>query len=236
LSEATTATAAPAQSAPVTLAERRTHLAERRQQLAEQREAREGGIDPSAGLGTGGTGLTARWGPLPVWAWMGLAIVVGALGWFIWKSRQSGSSSSSTTSSTGNCIDTSGNSVPCSQADYGGQIATLQAEIQDLQGQQGATTPAVNATVPPNQSANVAGGVQGLTATGTGPQSVLLQWQPVAGATSYAVRVASPPGALESTTSTSYLFVNLKPNTSYTFYVSAEPSTSGHSAVSAKTS
>lgn len=82
----------------------------------------------------GGNALTRKIGPLPAWVWLAIIGAGGALAWYVWKQRQASSAASQATT-LGNCTDTSGNSVPCDQVDYGGEIATLQAEIQDLQGQ-----------------------------------------------------------------------------------------------------
>jgi len=90
--------------------------------------------------GSGGF-MSARWGPLPVWGW---AVVAGvlAVGAFFWMRRgssqaaasQAAASQAATASTGGPCYDSSGNSVPCGQADYASQIADLQSEIDNLQG------------------------------------------------------------------------------------------------------
>jgi hypothetical protein len=91
--------------------------------------------DRTAGGTAGGNFFTRKTGPLPNWAWLGIIGVGGAAVWYFYKSRQASAADTSQTATTitGNCTDTAGNSVPCDQADYGGQVATLQTEIQDLQ-------------------------------------------------------------------------------------------------------
>ena len=82
----------------------------------------------------GGNFLTRKVGPLPTWAWLGIIGVGGGALWYFIKSRQNAAASSTTAGgATGNCTDTNGNSVPCDQVDYGGEIATLEAEIENLQ-------------------------------------------------------------------------------------------------------
>lgn len=89
---------------------------------------------PGAG---GGNVLTRKVGPLPTWAWLAIIGVGGAAVWYLWQRRQNSAAAASSgaadTSSGGDCQDASGNTVPCNQSDEGGQIATLQTEIQDLE-------------------------------------------------------------------------------------------------------
>jgi hypothetical protein len=204
-----------------------TTLAERRQQLAEQREQR---LNPDAagGDGAGGTGMSRKMGPLPVWAWIGIIAVGAALAWYVWKQRQSSTStaSSSSPSSSGLCLDATGQNVPCSQVDYGGQVATLQSEIMDLQGQGTQANPI-----------QVNGTVQGLRVMSSSPTTVQLAWTPTPAATGYAVRQVSPAtGSSQATVQDSnYIFSGLKPGTTYTFWVTAEPASTGHAAITVTT-
>lgn len=110
----------------------------------------DGAPPPDTGGGGGGV-MSARWGPLPVWGWLvvGGVLAVGAYFWI--RHGQAGAAAASTAASqsqagstagtatdTG-CYDSSGNSVPCSEADYASEIAGLQSEIDNMQG--GASTP-----------------------------------------------------------------------------------------------
>lgn len=93
---------------------------------------------PAPSSGGGGNVLTRKVGPLPTWAWLGIIAVGGGAVWLYARHRQSAASAAADTSSTGgastgDCTDASGNSVPCDQADEGGQIATLQTELMDLE-------------------------------------------------------------------------------------------------------
>lgn len=73
----------------------------------------------------GGFSLTKRYGPLPAWAWGLLGGVGLYAGYRFYKSRQS--SAAATTATTTAAGDGTG-------IDYAPQIATLQSEIQQLQG------------------------------------------------------------------------------------------------------
>lgn len=84
----------------------------------------------------GGTGFAKKVGPLPVWGWVGLA-ALGGLGYLWWRSHHkaaASTASTATTTSTGATTST----------DYAGEISTLQAEIQQLQG--ATSTPATTTT------------------------------------------------------------------------------------------
>ena len=90
--------------------------------------------------GTSGFSLSKRYGPLPAWAWGLIGGGVIYAGYRFYQSRQ-GSSSAATTSGTD---QTTG-------VDFAPQIATLQAEIQQLQngeGSEGGTTPTTGGTTP----------------------------------------------------------------------------------------
>lgn len=96
--------------------------------------------------------------------------------------------------------------------------------------------------VPPTKPAPgkhyVNGTVTGLTAHNITSTSATLTWNPTPGATSYAVNQVSPKSsstAIAGIQNTTFIPEGLKPNTSYTFYVSAEPATSGHAAITFKT-
>lgn len=106
--------------------------------------ADDDGARPSPPSG-GGFSLSKRYGPLPAWGW-GLIGGVGIYALYrFYESRQSSSSAPTATAST----------YP---TDFGPQIATLQAEIQQLQGGESTeggttTTPTTKpVSVPPDQS------------------------------------------------------------------------------------
>jgi hypothetical protein len=218
----TAATEAPTTAAP-TLAERRTNLAEQRHDLAERREAREGGLAPAGGTGSG---LTAKLGPLPAWAWLGIIAVGGAIVWFVYKGRQSSAAATPNASTTGNCIDNSGNSVPCNQVDYGGEIATLQTEIMDLQGE---SAPAPTST-PAATPAASGPAITGLHTTKVTSRNVSLAWNPVQGDFFYLVTYSTgtyPKSGFAVGTPTivqapSWTSPPLKSKTTYTFAVQAQ--------------
>ena len=85
---------------------------------------------------SGGTGFARKIGPLPVWGWVGLAALGG--GAYLWwrNHHKATSATTSTAVSTSTGATTS--------TDYAGEVSTLQAEIQQLQG--AALTPATTTT------------------------------------------------------------------------------------------
>jgi hypothetical protein len=195
-------------------------LAERRQVLAEQREAR---LNPG-GSAAGGSGFSRVVGGLPVWLWVAIAAVGAAAVWYLYKKSQSSSASSATSasSSSGTCLDASGQQVPCAQVDYGGQIATLQTEIQDLQGQSSSSSSAAASSAASSSSSAV---VTGLRVTKVTSSTVSLAWNAVSGAFYYVVTYGTgsgsslavgPPQIVGTTTWTS---PGLKSKTAYTFNV-----------------
>lgn len=123
--------------------------------------------------GQRGTGLTAKLGPMPVWAWI-LVMAAAATGVMAWMhsrstarqqsaqaTAQPPSSSATGTTSEDGCTDASGNAVPCDQADYAGQIAALQAEIDNLEGPAAAPSQSADASASPGlDSAQLASLVQ----------------------------------------------------------------------------
>lgn len=80
-----------------------------------------------------GNMFTRKYGPLPGWGWAALA-AAGAVGYMWWRNRQATTAAAASTAGT----------APTGQAgpgiDYGPQIATLQAEVQQLQGGEGGGT------------------------------------------------------------------------------------------------
>lgn len=189
-----------------------------------------------------GNVLTRKVGPLPTWAWLGIIALGGAGVWYFYKSRQASAAAAQTgtTTSAGNCTDTSGNSVPCDQVDYGGQIATLQTEIQDLQGQKAAPGPAGPAG-PAGSPGGSTGGVTPGGGGGTGPKpgvpgpvaglkaskvtrtSVTLSWDKTTGAAGYYVQLTYQSKTIASRTvaTTSTIFTGLRPDSSMHGHVSA---------------
>ncbi len=78
-----------------------------------------------------GNAFTKKYGPLPGWGWAGLA-ALAAVGVWWYRNRQSQQAAQAAQANT---------AASGPGTDYGPQIATLQSEIQQLQGA-GSTTPA----------------------------------------------------------------------------------------------
>lgn len=73
----------------------------------------------------GGFSLTKRYGPLPAWAWGLLGGVAVYAGYRFWQNRKAAGSAGTAATTA----DTSTQGI-----DYGPELATIQAEIQQLQG------------------------------------------------------------------------------------------------------
>ena len=88
----------------------------------------------------GGNAFTRKVGPLPVWAWVAGGLAAG-VGYIWWRNRQNANTAADNTATD---VAAAGDT---SSGDDAGSIATLQSEIQQLQGQ--ASTPA---TTPNSES------------------------------------------------------------------------------------
>jgi hypothetical protein len=145
-----------------------------------------------------GGGLSKKYAGLPGWAWLGLA-GVGAIAFWWWRSHQSSSAGTATNTVTG--------------TDYSGQIATLQSEIQNMQGSQSSDTDVQRQWTP-----KVTSGHQTLhqlaNANGTSPAG-MFSWMRESPATEQQVR-----DFIEW-----YEHPNRKLN-NLTYYVPASPATS----------
>lgn len=74
----------------------------------------------------GGSGLTRKIGPLPAWGWIAAAAALGV--GFIWWRNHQANAATAATSDTASGVDTS--------TDDAASIATLQSEIEALQGEE----------------------------------------------------------------------------------------------------
>jgi hypothetical protein len=124
----------------------------------------------------GGNWFTDRsLGGIPNWAWISLA-ALATVGFILWRRSKNQATTAAqqqqaqapagtvTGTTAGTCYDASGNTVPCTQADYASQIAALQAEIDNMQG-----TPSV-----PVQTAATSG-TTGAASTATATPTVSTQ-------------------------------------------------------------
>lgn len=101
---------------------------------------------PSSGPSGGGSFWTRKLGPLPGWVWVSLIGATGAVGWYLWKQHQNATDAAAAAAQT---TAPSPDQATTDQTDFAGQIAALQAEIQDLEGQ---TTPTGGGPPPPGQT------------------------------------------------------------------------------------
>jgi hypothetical protein len=81
------------------------------------------GTPPSPGAGSG---FQKKYGPLPAWGWILLA-AAGAGAYLWWRNRSGATAASQGASSSDNEADAG--------EDVQGQLATIQTEIQDLEGE-----------------------------------------------------------------------------------------------------
>jgi Fibronectin type III domain len=105
---------------------------------------------------SGGSGLTKKVGPLPVWGWAVLGLG-GAVAYLWWRSRKSGSSAgtTATTSTT-------------SSSAYASQLDQMQAELDQLLAEQSASSAGTSGTGS-GANGSTAGGGGGDTSSGTTP-------------------------------------------------------------------
>lgn len=173
---------------------------------------------PRAG-GGGGNIFTNKIGPLPMWAWVGIAAGILVV-WRFYSSKNSAASTATTASqstaadqvpqfvnqtyttvtapsvpaaSTGTTTGGSGTGTGTGNTGTGGWNTTGWANVLAASG---APTPTPTAAPPtptaPQQLAKVAAtiaSVTGLRTTGAGATNVGLAWNPVSGAQQYQVRV-----------------------------------------------
>jgi hypothetical protein len=100
-----------------------------------------------------GTGFAKKIGPLPIWGWTAIAAAAG-VGYVLWRRAHPKAAASSTSTSTSTTTE--------SQTDYAGEISTLQAEIQQLQGAPSTSSSTGTATGPPKYKAVKANGKESL--------------------------------------------------------------------------
>lgn len=84
--------------------------------------------------------MTSKLGPLPVWAWVGIAAAGGVVVLLWLQNRKAGAAS--TTNNTTNVPDTQ-------VTDLQSQLATVESQIRDLQGASSTTTPPPDGTGTP---------------------------------------------------------------------------------------
>lgn len=168
----------------------------------------------------------------------GVGIVGAALVFFWWRSRSSSSASSTATSASA--------SAGSGATDYGGELSTMQSELEDLlaaEGEEGGsggggttttappttppktTTPAPpKTTTPPKTTAKPKPAMPAAHETKVTATSVTLSWNKVENATSYRVRVTYQGklvGSPHLVTGTSATISGLAPLRTYTFHVAA---------------
>jgi len=74
------------------------------------------------------------------------ALAVGALVYIVWKKRSQSSAAAPASSTASECTDANGNSVPCDQSDYSGQLSALQTELESLLAAEGQSAAAGGTT------------------------------------------------------------------------------------------
>jgi fibronectin type III domain protein len=152
-----------------------------------------------------------------------------ALLYFWYEKKKKASAASSGTGSTGSTV--------YYPSPTGLSASQLLAWLSDHQSSPAPTTPTAP-TAPTAPGKDVPGAVRGLQVARITRNSVTLAWQPTPGAELYSVAVPSEGGAMQkarTTAGTSATVSGLKKATAYQFEVTAQPSKSGHSRVSART-
>lgn len=93
----------------------------------------------------GGNVLTRKIGPLPGWAWAGIAVAAG-VGYIWWRNRQNAAAAAAT--DTGTATTDPG-------VDQSATDAVLQSEIQNLQGEVSTPAPTPNSPAPKTEKVKV---------------------------------------------------------------------------------
>ena len=187
---------------------------------------------------SGGRGniLTQKIGPLPMWAWVGIAAAILVV-WRYYSNKNAASAASSTTAASSSTpadqvpqfVNQTYTTVTAPSAPTGGPTTTPTQPSPSTPtppGQPGPTTPVPTTPTTPHPAprpvANI-GSVTGLRTTGAGSTNVGLAWNPVTGATQYQVRVTYQNKVVKTfmTNGTSYNVTGLSPNRTYGLHVVA---------------
>jgi|SRR5215472_732249 len=88
----------------------------------------------------GGNAFTRKVGPLPLWAWVAGGLAAG-VGYIWWRNRQNANAAAADNTATD--VAAAGDT---SSGDDAGSIATLQSEIQQLQGESSTPSPTPNSS------------------------------------------------------------------------------------------
>lgn len=155
------------------------------------------------------TMLTQKYGPLPMWAWMGLGLG-GALAYSSWQRNKLGAAPAA---SSPNATQTP--QIPGSQTAPFVFLANIGPSTQPMKPPGAGRPIPAPTTGPPPPPVN-------LRVTGTSASSVSLAWDAAAGATSYDVEERSALGASKTSVSgVTFTKDRLAPNLSHVFSVIA---------------
>lgn len=178
---------------------------------------------------SGGNMFTQKIGPLPMWAWVGIAAAILVV-WRLYSSKQSQSSQASTAASS-----TAADQVPqfvnqtytTVTAPTAAGTTAPSPTTPTPPGEPGPTTPTPPTPITPVQIGrtiiNKIASVTGLRTTGVGATNIKLAWNPVSGAQQYQVRVTYQDKVVKTamTKGTSYNVTGLSPNRTYGLHVVA---------------
>ena len=192
-------------------------------------------VAPSSRAGGGGGNVfTNKIGPLPMWAWLGVAAGILVV-WRVMAGRSSASSQATTTPSSAadqvpqfvnqTYLSTTAPLAPTT----GDTSAPTQPSpfTPTMPGQPGPTTPMPPTPTTPQQTvaslASKIASVTGLRSTGAGATNVNLAWNPVSGAQQYQVRVTYQGKVIKTfmTNRNQYNVTGLSPNRTYGLHVVA---------------
>lgn len=176
---------------------------------------------------SGGNMFTQKLGPLPMWAWVGIAGAILVV-WRLYSNKQNQSQSAQTTPSTpADQVPQFVNQTYTTVTAPGAPTGTTPSPTTPTPpGQPGPTTPMPPTPTLPQQAKAVIAklaSVTGLHATGVGATNVKLAWNPVNGAKQYQVRVTYQDKVVKTfmTNGTSYNVTGLSPNRTYGLHVVA---------------
>lgn len=182
---------------------------------------------PPARSGRGNI-LTNKIGPLPMWAWVGIAGAILVV-WRLYSNKQNQSQAATTTPSTpADQVPQFVNQTYTTVTAPGATGTPTPSPVTPTPpGQPGPTTPMPpTPTIPQQAKAAVASAiasVTGLRSTGAGATNIKLAWNPVSNAQRYQVRVTYQDKVVKTafTNGTTYNVTGLSPNRTYGLHVVA---------------
>lgn len=197
--------------------------------MSEQAPERAAPSAPARARGGGGNMFTQKIGPLPMWAWVGIAAAILVV-WRLYSNKQSAAAQQQTTPSTPadqvpQFVNQTYTTVtaPGSPGTAPVPSPTTPTPPEDNDHPTTPTPPTPTTPHPAPRPVQGIGSVTGLRTTGAGATNVGLAWNPVSGAQRYQVRITYQNKVVKTafTNGTKYNVTGLSPNRTYGLHVVA---------------